>query len=118
MISNNHGKVTGLSIIAFVLALLGFTSLIGAILGIVDVLRNDGKGKHIVAVSFCVDESEAERFKNEKTVYASEAEERRAKQYDCYMSMAKCMSAKELREAFVETMIELEEIHRKERYGK
>ena len=74
--------------------------------------------KHIVAVSFCVDESEAERFKNEKTVYASEEEERRAKQYDRYMSMAKCMSAKELREAFVETMIELEEIRRKERYGK
>ena len=81
----------------------------------------DGKKiicKHIVAVSFCIDESEAERFISEKTIYASEEEERRAKQYDRYMSMATCMSTKELREAFVETMIELEEIRRKEMYGK
>ena len=35
--------------------------------------------KHIVAVSLCLDESEADRFKNEKTIYASEEEERRAK---------------------------------------
>ena len=81
----------------------------------------DGKKiicKHIVAVSFCIDETEVDRFKNEKTIYASEEEERRAKEYDRYMSMAKCMSMKELRDAFVETMIELEEIRRKERYGK
>ena len=73
--------------------------------------------KHIVAVSFCVDSSEAERFKNEKTIYASEEEERRAKQYDYYMKMAKYMSKEELREAYVEAMIEVEEIHRKEKYG-
>ena len=81
----------------------------------------DGKKiicKHIVAVSFCVDESEAERFKSEKTIYASEDDERRAKQYERYMSMARGMSAKELREAFVEIMIELDDIRRKERYGK
>lgn len=74
--------------------------------------------KHIVAVSLCVDSSEAERFKNEKTIYASEEEERRAKKYDKYMSYAKCMSQRELREAYVELMIELEEIRLKEKYGK
>ena len=38
--------------------------------------------KHIVAVSLCLDESEADRFKNEKTIYASEEEERiRAKKH-------------------------------------
>ena len=31
--------------------------------------------KHIVAVSLCLDESEADRFKNEKTIYASEEDE-------------------------------------------
>ena len=73
--------------------------------------------KHIVAMSFCVDSSEADRFKNEKTNYASEEEERRAKQYDRYMKRAKYMSKAELREAYVEAMIELEEIHRTEKYG-
>lgn len=80
----------------------------------------DGKKiicKHIVAMSFCVDPSEADRFKNEKAVYASEEEERRAKRYESYMKMAKYMSKEELREAYVEAMIELEEIHRKEKYG-
>ena len=73
--------------------------------------------KHIVAMSFCVDASEADRFKNEKTIYASEEEERRAKRYDSYMKMAKYMSKEELREAYVEAKIELEEVHRKEKYG-
>ena len=45
--------------------------------------------KHIVAVSLCVDESEAERFRIEKTVYASEADEWRSKRYDNYLSYAK-----------------------------
>lgn len=44
--------------------------------------------KHIVAVSLCVDSSEVDRFKNEKTIYASEEEERRAKRYNNLMSFA------------------------------
>ena len=81
----------------------------------------DGKKiicKHIVAVSFCIDESEAERFISEKTIYASEEEERRAKRYESYMRMAKYMSKEELREAYVEAMIELEDIYHKQKYGK
>lgn len=74
--------------------------------------------KHIVAVSLCVDASEADRFKNEKTIYASEEEERYAKKYDKYMSYAKSMSASELRKAYVDLMIELDEIRLKENYGK
>lgn len=74
--------------------------------------------KHIVAVSLCVDSSEADRFLKEKTVYASEEEERRSKKYDKYMSYAKCMSTKELREAYVELMIELDELRLKEKYRK
>ena len=74
--------------------------------------------KHIVAVSLCLDESEAERFKTEKTVYASEEEERKAKKYEKYMGFAKTMSPRELREAYVELMIELDEYRLKERYGK
>lgn len=49
--------------------------------------------------------------------YASEEEECRAKRYDSYMKMAKYMSKEELREAYVEAMIELEEVHRKEKHG-
>lgn len=74
--------------------------------------------KHIVAVSLCVDSSEADRFKNEKTIYASEEEERRAKRYSNLMSFAMKMSKEELREAYVELMLELEEIRYKEKYGK
>ena len=74
--------------------------------------------KHIVAVSLCLDASEADRFKNEKTIYASEEEERRAKKYDKYMGFAKTMSPRELREAYVELMIELDEYRLKEKYGK
>ena len=32
-------------------------------------------------MSFCVDASEADRFKNEKTIYASEEEVRRKEKY-------------------------------------
>ena len=74
--------------------------------------------KHIVAVSLCADSSEADRFKSEKTIYASEEEERRAKRYSNLMSFAMKMSKKELQEAYVELMIELEEIRYKEKYGK
>lgn len=74
--------------------------------------------KHIIAVSLCLDESEAERFKTEKTVYASEEEERKAKKYEKYMGFAKTMSPRELREAYVELMIELDEYRLKEKYGK
>ena len=37
--------------------------------------------KHIVAMSFCVDASEADRFKNEKTIYASEEEVHRKEKH-------------------------------------
>lgn len=74
--------------------------------------------KHIVAVYFCLDESEADCFKNEKTMYESEEEERRAKKYDKYMGFAKTMSPVELREAYVELMVELDEYRLKEKYGK
>ena len=73
--------------------------------------------KHIVAVSLCLDESEADRFKNEKTIYASEEEERRAKKYEKYMGFARTMSPRELREAYVELMTELDEYRLKEKYG-
>ena len=74
--------------------------------------------KHIVAVSLCLDESEADRFKYEKTIYASEEEERRAKKYEKYMGFARTMSPRELREAYVELMIELDEYRLKEKYGR
>lgn len=74
--------------------------------------------KHIVAVSLCLDESEGERFKTEKTVYASEEDERRAKKYEKYMSFANTMSPRQLREAYVELMIELGEYRLKKKYGK
>ena len=74
--------------------------------------------KHIVAVSFCLDDSEVECFKKEKTIYASEEEERRAKKYDSYMGFAKSMSLSQLREAYAEAMTELDEYRRKEKYGK
>ena len=74
--------------------------------------------KHIVALSFCTDSSEINRFKKEKTHFKSEKEERYAKKYDKYMAYAKSLSVKELREAFVELRIELDEIGIKEKYGK
>ena len=69
--------------------------------------------KHIVAVSFCVDESEAERFKNEKTVYSSEEDERRSKKYDKYINYAKSLPKSELCRAYAELMVEFDEIKRK-----
>jgi hypothetical protein len=53
-----------------------------------------------------------------KRIYASEEDERIAKKYDKYMGFAKTMSPKELREAYVELMIELDEYRYKEKYGK
>jgi len=73
--------------------------------------------KHIVAVSLCMDESEADRFRSEKTIYTSEEDERRAKKYAKYMSFAKKMSKQELCEAYVDLMIELDEYRIKEKYG-
>ena len=64
--------------------------------------------KHIVAVSLCVEPSEADRFKIEKTMYESLEEEIYAKKYDKYMSFAKTMSKAELCEAYTELMIELD----------
>lgn len=50
--SENDGKVTGLSITAFVFSLLGCLSLVGLILGIIDLTKKDGrkKGLSIAAV--------------------------------------------------------------------
>ncbi|MDD6827026.1 MAG: hypothetical protein PUE12_13125 [Oscillospiraceae bacterium] len=45
-------------------------------------------------------------------------DERRAKKYDKYMGFAKTMSSRELREAYVDLMIELDEYRLKEKYGK
>ncbi|SCY20187.1 SWIM zinc finger [Lachnospiraceae bacterium XPB1003] len=66
--------------------------------------------KHIVAVSFCVDESEAERFKNEKTRYSSEEDERRSKKYDKYIRYARSLPKSALCEAYAEIMVELDEL--------
>lgn len=74
--------------------------------------------KRIVAVPLCLDESEAERFKNEKTIYESEEEERREKKYEKYMSFARTMSSRELREAYAELMIELDEYRLNAKYKK
>lgn len=73
--------------------------------------------KHIVAVSLYVNDTEAERFKAE-SVYTSEAEERRAKKYDKYMSYVRNLAMDELRETFVEFMIEMDEYRLKEKQGK
>ena len=73
--------------------------------------------KHIVAVSFCADPTEADRFQKEKTVYASEEEERRAKRYSTLMRFTKKMSKTELAKAYAEAMVELEEIRYKESQG-
>ena len=69
--------------------------------------------KHIVAVSFCVDDSEAERFKTEKTVYDSEEDERRSKKYDKYMKYARSLPKSELCQAYAELLVEYEELKRK-----
>ena len=74
--------------------------------------------KHIVAVSLCVDASEADRFMKEKTVFESEEDERRTKKYERYLDRAKHMSKSELNRAYAELMVELDEISFKEKYGK
>ena len=74
--------------------------------------------KHIVAVSFCVDSSEVDRFKSEKTIYASEEDERRSKKYDKYISYAKSLSKGELNRLYAEAMVELDELHMKDKYRK
>ncbi len=74
--------------------------------------------KHMVAVSLCVDSSEAERFKKELTPYHSLEEEVDSRSYDRYLRFAKMMSKEELREAYAEAMLELEKCQRKEKYGK
>lgn len=66
--------------------------------------------KHIVAVYISTNPSEAERFKEELTPYASEVEERHAKRYANLVSWAKGMSPRELREAYVEAMIRVEDL--------
>ena len=81
----------------------------------------DGKKiicKHIVAVSLCVDDSEAERFKKEKTIYASEEEERRTKKYYKYLDIATHMPKSELCEAYAELMLEMDEMHYEKKYRK
>lgn len=74
--------------------------------------------KHIVAVSLCADESEAERFKNEKTIYASEEDERRSKKYYKYLDYAEHLSKPELCDAYAELMVEMDELRHKMIYGK
>ena len=74
--------------------------------------------KHIVAVSFCVDSSEEDRFKNEKTLYTSEEDERRSKKYDKYISYAKSCPKGELNRLYAEAMVELDELRMKDKYGK
>ena len=74
--------------------------------------------KHIIAVSLCVDASEADRFKNEKTVFESEEDERRTKKYEKYLDFAKHMSKSELNRAYAELMVELDEVSYKEKYSK
>jgi len=50
--SDNEGKITGLSIAAFILSILGCLSIVGLILGIIDLTKKDGrkKGLSIAAV--------------------------------------------------------------------
>jgi len=74
--------------------------------------------KHIVAVSLCLDESEEDRFRNEKTVYDSEEDERKSRKYEKYYGTASRMSKKDLCEAYAELMVELDEYRLKERYDK
>lgn len=68
--------------------------------------------KHILAISFCVDDSEAERFKSELTVYKSEEEERRDKNFNKYYDWGMHMQKRALAEAYAYAMVELEELKR------
>ncbi len=54
MKQDNQGKITDLSIAAFVLSFFGFTSLIGAILGMVDVSQKDGRSKGLSIAAITV----------------------------------------------------------------
>ncbi len=78
----------------------------------------DGKKticKHIVAVYVAANPEEESRFRSDLTPYASEEEERHAKRYQNLMSWARNMSPKELREAYVEAMIRLEDLEREKK---
>ncbi|MCR4686709.1 MAG: SWIM zinc finger domain-containing protein [Lachnospiraceae bacterium] len=66
--------------------------------------------KHILATSFCVNPEEIDRFTREKTNFVSEEDERRTKRYEKYLSFAKSMSTKELRESYAKAMAEVEEM--------
>ena len=72
--------------------------------------------KHIVAVSFCIDESEINRFKKDLTQYHSLEEEMDSNRYDKYLRFAKMMSKRELKEAYAEAMVELGKYQRKDVY--
>ncbi|MBO4609283.1 MAG: SWIM zinc finger family protein [Lachnospiraceae bacterium] len=74
--------------------------------------------KHIVALYIATEPKEEERFKSDLTPYESEEDERHAKRYDSLMSWAKKMTPSQLREAYVDTMIRLEDLERKMKYGK
>ena len=74
--------------------------------------------KHIVAVYIATDPKEEKRFRSEMTSFESEEDERHAKRYDNLMSWAKSMTPGQLREAYVETMIRLEDLERELKYGK
>ena len=54
MNKNYKGKVSPMSIIAIVLSVLGCTSIIGVILGIFDVIKNDGRKKWLSIIAIVV----------------------------------------------------------------
>ena len=74
--------------------------------------------KHIVAVYVAANPKEENRFKTDMTPYASEEEERHAKRYQNLMSWAKNMTPSQLREAYVDAMIRIENLERELKYGK
>ncbi len=81
----------------------------------------DGKKiicKHIVAVYIAANPSEEARYREDITPYASEEDERHAKRYKNLMSWAKNMSPSQLREAYVEAMIRIDDLEHKLKYGK
>ena len=54
MKQNNQGRITDLSITAFILSILGITSLIGAVLGIIDVSQKDGRSKGLSVAAITI----------------------------------------------------------------
>ncbi len=54
MEQNNQGKITDLSIAAFILSILVITSALGVILGIVDVSQKDGRSKGLSVAAITV----------------------------------------------------------------